>query len=94
MESATLSKPFPLGQIMIAPKAQELLDRREIAHALRRHARGDWGEVRVQDAAANELALEEGRCVTSFYRDAADRQFCVLTDARHSMTLVLTYLDG
>jgi len=94
MEHATILKPFPLGRIFIAPQAEELLTRQEIARALRRHARGDWGEVRVEEVAENELALQEGRCVASFFRNAADREFCVMTDGRRTTTLVVTYLDG
>lgn len=93
MEPAIRLKPFPLGQIMFAPKAQELLNHQEVVRALRRHARGDWGEVRAEQAAENELAWQEGRCVVSRYRDAAGRPFYVLTDARRSMTFIVTGLD-
>ena len=87
------SPPFPLGHIVVTPPAEECLSSEEITWALRRHARGDWGEIRADEVQANNLALIEGRCVASFFRDQCQRRFCVLTDGPRTMTLVMSYPD-
>ena len=80
-------KRFPLGEIIITPKAHDQLETVEIRTALRRHAQGDWGELRPQEILENERALREGYRLFSLYRDHLERSFCVVTAADRSMTL-------
>ncbi len=47
---------------------------------LRRHARGDWGQVNAQDRAANDQALADGGRLLSAY-DVAGERIWVITEA-------------
>jgi hypothetical protein len=49
---------FPPGQFGITPAALEALTQDEIMTALRRHMRGDWGDVDEHDWQENELSLQ------------------------------------
>ena len=82
---------FPLGQIVIAPNAHEQLETAEVRAALRRHARGDWGEASPQEVADNERGLRDGDRVLSVHRDSREQRFCILTNAHRSGTLVVTW---
>ena len=79
---------FPLGQLVITRAASGRLTPEEIADAIVRHARGDWGDLSPDDAAANELALREGFRLLSAY-GRGDRRFWVITEADRSVTTVL-----
>jgi hypothetical protein len=81
-------KRFHLGQIIIMPNANDQLETGEIRQALRRHARGDWGELRPQEILENDRALRDGCHLFSLYRDRLERTFCIVTAADRSMTVV------
>ncbi len=91
MNPTTFSARFPLGQILIAPDAEQQLETAEVRAALRRHARGDWGEAAPADVAENERGLREGRGVISVFRDGRDVRFCVMTNGNRSATLVVSW---
>ncbi|MCC7142226.1 MAG: hypothetical protein IT349_09015 [Candidatus Eisenbacteria bacterium] len=79
-----------LGRLLITPGAQAALSNEDVLVALSRHARGDWGEADLVDAAENELSVREGLRVLSAYRAAADgTKFWVITEADRSLTTVL-----
>lgn len=80
---------FPLGPIVATPGALEAIPPGEIGHALRRHARGDWGELDAEDRAANDRSLTEGARLLSAYRSRAGTRFWVITEADRSATTVL-----
>lgn len=48
-----------IGTIHFTPRAYELVQRApfEVAHAIARHKRGDWGNVDDDDKAANDYAV-------------------------------------
>ena len=79
---------FPLGQIVVTSNAMSLLAHAEIQEALRRHVRGDWGQVCDEDAAENELSLREGYRLLSVYGEG-DRRFWIITEADRSVTTIL-----
>jgi hypothetical protein len=79
---------FPLGQLVITRNAAGRLTPEEIAAGIARHARGDWGDVGVEDAAENELSLREGFRLLSAY-GRGDRRFWIITEADRSATTVL-----
>jgi hypothetical protein len=79
---------FPLGQLAITRAAAGRLTPEEIAAGIVRHARGDWGDIGVEDATENELALREGFRLLSAY-GRGDRRFWVITEADRSATTVL-----
>jgi len=90
MNTTNLSSRFALGQILVAPDAEAQLETAEVRAALRRHARGDWGEASPAEVADNELSLREDGGVRSIFRDRRDAKFCVLTNGNRSATLVVT----
>ena len=93
--NATVTTPrFALGQILIAPQAQEQLESTELRNALRRHAHGDWGEVPPAEVVENERALRDGERLVSVYRNCRDERFCVLTNGHRSATLVVTWPEA
>ena len=89
MDIATMSKPFPLGQLVITANAADELHPADVRHAIGQHARGNWGEVCAEDAAENELALKEGFRLLSVYRDRYQKRFYIITEADRSATTVL-----
>jgi hypothetical protein len=91
MNTTTRSTRVALGRIMIAPDAQEQLETGEVRAALRRHARGDWGEASPEAVADNERGLREEGGVLSIFRDRRDARFCVMTNGCRSATLVVTW---
>ena len=93
MNPTTVSPRFPLGQILVTPNAQEQLESAEVCAALRRHARGDWGEATPDEVADNERGLREGSGVLSIFRDRRDAKFCVMTNGSRSATLVVTWAE-
>ncbi len=84
----TVSPKFPLGQIVITANAREQLSPLEIENALRRHASGDWGAVRRDDAALNDVGLtNEGRLFSAF--ESGTHKFWIITEADRSVTTIL-----
>ncbi len=80
---------FELGQVVATPNALETITHEEIARALTRHHRGDWGECCQEDAATNDRALQEGARLFSVYRTRNDVKFWIITEADRSVTTVL-----
>ena len=89
---------FDLGKIVATPGALEALGRNdEPGMALvRRHARGDWGEIDDEDQEANMKALETGARLMSAYTLDDGTKLWIITDAeiddrhrRQATTLLL-----
>jgi hypothetical protein len=89
METVASSRNVTLGQTVITANAADALHPADVVDALRRHARGDWGEVCAEDAAENELSLTEGCRLLSVYRDRGGRKFWIITEWDRSATTVL-----
>ena len=88
METATMSKHFPFGQLVITTNADDELHPIDVRDALDRHARGDWGEVCAEDAAENELSITEGLRLLSAYTDRNGVKFWIITEWDRSLTNV------
>lgn len=80
---------FPLGQMLMTPGVQAQVPPSEMMQALRRHARGDWGDLDDEDRAANEVALQHGARLLSAYHTKAGAKFWIITEADRSATTVL-----
>ena len=74
---------------MVTRTALASLPTRDIAVALDRHRRGDWGDVGKQDWQANERALKHGERLLSVYRTASGTKFWIITEWDRSITTVL-----
>ncbi len=83
------TRTFELGQIVITAHALEVLDPEAMLNSLRRHARGDWGELCEEDKAENELSLREGFRLLSAYHDRNGVKFWIITEADRSVTTIL-----
>ena len=80
---------FPLGRIVITSNALDRLDSADARACLRRHARGDWGELPPEDIQENELSLKEGFRLLSAYTDRHATRFYIITEADRSATTLL-----
>ena len=82
---------FPLGRLVATPGAlAALVAAGEFPLTLlRRHVRGDWGEVNKEDRQANERALREGTRLLSAYRTALGQRLWIITEADRSSTCIL-----
>ncbi|WP_037409817.1 hypothetical protein [Candidatus Solirubrobacter pratensis] len=92
---------FPLGQTVMTPGAQEIMERldpdgnvqRYASGLLDRHVSGDWGDVDEQDRGTNENALKhDGRLMSVYGTDFATKLY-VITEADRSVTTILTPRD-
>lgn len=83
---------FQMGRPVITPAAQAALDAAGIEGVLllARHIHGDWGDLGIDDLAANELALLTGKRLLSSYnlRDVRAKVW-IITEADRSMTTIL-----
>lgn len=79
---------FQLGQLLITPRAQEVLKTTDVINSLKRHASGDYGDLSEFDKEANIIALETGDRLLSAYHSNGIR-FWIITEADRSSTTVL-----
>jgi len=80
---------FSLGRIVMTQSVSEMLRLNDIATALLRHARGDWGDVCAEDRDANQSALWDGTRLFSVYHDRKGVKFWIMTEADRNTTTVL-----
>ncbi len=80
---------FSLGQLVATPGAINAVPPSEMTQALRRHARGDWGDMDEHDRAANDRALKEETRLFSSYSTKSGVKFWIITEADRSVTTVL-----
>ena len=80
---------FPLGQLVMTPGARDSIPPSEMLHALRRHARADWGDVDAEDWRSNDRSIQEGTRLLSSYRSTTGVKFWIITEADRSATTVL-----
>lgn len=92
MSQATQSRiPFPLGRLTITANAENALTHDEVLEALKRHQRGDWGDVCDEDAKANDTALKYGdRLFSIYHTEEPERlKFYIITEWDRSYTTIL-----
>lgn len=82
---------FPIGKPFITPSAQAALNTAAIppVRLLARHVNGDWGQLPIEDIAANELALLTGKRVLSSYALPTGETVWIITEADRSLTTIL-----
>lgn len=87
------SKPavsFPLGQLVSTPGALRAMERAGVdgRELLRRHASGDWGDVK--DPEQNDLALKHGERLLSVYQiEGSSEPIWIITEANRAVTTFL-----
>lgn len=80
---------FPLGDFYVTAAADQTIDPADIATALARHARGDWGDVCDEDRQENDSSLVHGSRLLSVYHNRQGVKFWIITEADRSATTVL-----
>jgi hypothetical protein len=80
---------FSLGEVVSTPGVAQEVSPDEVAVALGRHVRGDWGDLDQHEWEANDYSLESGLRLRSVYCTKAGRRFWVITEADRSVTTVL-----
>lgn len=80
---------FALGQVVITATAAQQIPPQDVPVALRRHSRGDWGELDEHDRKANEQALQHGGRLFSAYTASNGVRFWIITEADNSATTLL-----
>lgn len=90
----TVESKFELGQLVFTVR---VLDRTEegkfrefVIASLRRHAKGDWGDMCQEDKAENELSLRQGHLrIFSAYEAEGLPKIWIITEADRSATTIL-----
>ncbi len=84
-------RKFPLGQLVATPGAVEALARngQEPTELLRRHWRGDWGDLDAEDREENEFSLTRSLRLLSAYTLTDGTHIWVITEADRSVTTIL-----
>jgi hypothetical protein len=80
---AKVQPKFSLGQIVATPGALGALQKsgQTASEFLRRHARGDWGEVSEEDRQANDQALIDSSRILSAYRTSLGEKLWIIIEA-------------
>lgn len=82
---------FRLGRILATPGAIATLKEAGVPaeNLLRRHHRGDWGELSEADIQANENALKDEARLLSAYNLPNEARMWIITEADRSATTLL-----
>ena len=60
-----------------------------VTDCIKKHLRGEWGDLGKEDIKENELSLKEGFRVLSSYKYKDDIKVWIITEADRSSTTVL-----
>ena len=81
---------FKLGAVVATQRVREAFSGPYLASCVTRHASGDWGDLPEKERRLNDVALEEGEPLVSFYRHPVDeRGLFIITTAERSKTTIL-----
>jgi len=80
---------FELGHLCATPGVLDSVLQEEMLSALKRHARGDWGELGPEDAQRNDCSVKEGSRILSAYRSSTGVRFWIITEGDRSATTML-----
>lgn len=88
--TSQLARLIPLGQLVATPHSLALLEKAKLSTfaLFARQERGDWGDVDIEDAMANEQALIDGGRLMSVYKLEIGTVW-VITEADRSATTLL-----
>lgn len=88
---AHLFRLFELGQMVITPGAQKAVTDAgaDLGELLARHVTGDWGDIPLEDKAANEQDLNQGGRLLSVYNLTDGGKIWIITEWDRSATTVL-----
>lgn len=87
-----VSKPrFPSGQVVMTTGINDLILHGQLNPVpyLRRHLRGDWGDLDKDDRRSNDAALKSGDRLFSSYQVTPDLKLWIITEWDRSVTTLL-----
>jgi len=90
-----IATKFKLGRLVMTrgindQVAEDIQFSKFMLDSLRRHARGDWGDMCQEDKDENELALRQGNLrIFSAYEITGLPKIWIITEADHSATTIL-----
>jgi len=87
-------RKFEMGQLVWTRGVNDLVAENEefakfVTESLRRHARGDWGDLSEEDKRENEYALGKYLRLLSAYEKPPLPKIWIITEADRSVTTVL-----
>jgi len=94
VSSKSTDTRIPLGQLLMTRGVNDrAADDTEFAkfvtESLKRHAKGDWGDMGQEDKQENELSLKKGfRLLSAYERDGLPKIW-IITEADRSVTTIL-----
>ena len=82
---------FPLGQVVATPDAVEAFERSRQSPTIfvRRHRKGDWGDLDVDDIQENAFSLTHELRLLSAYILKDGTRIWIITEADRSVTTIL-----
>ena len=86
---------FKLGQLLMTRGVNDKVAESSefakfVTESLKRHARGDWGNMCREDKEENELALKEGNLrLFSAYEKEGMPKIWIITEANRAITTIL-----
>jgi len=85
---------FSMGRVVLTRGVYDwTVTKSDFAHfvtsSLKRHARGDWGNLSAEDRQQNEAALKDGSRLFSAYEHWSLPKIWIITEADRSVTTVL-----
>jgi hypothetical protein len=91
-KQATATKPlFSLGVLVATPAALQALERtgEDARTFIRRHIRGDWGDLPDSDKKENDCSIDIPLRILSAYTLRDQTKLWIITEADRSSTCVL-----
>lgn len=79
---------FALGRLLVTPRVRDFLSQGESIEIIRRHSKGDWGDLSEEDKKENDLSVKEGFRILSSY-SIREKTIWVITEADRSATTLL-----
>ena len=85
---------FERGQLLMTRGVNELVAEktdfaRFVIESLKRHFKGDWGNLSEEDKKENELSLKAGYRLLSAYQTEGLPKIWIITEADRSATTIL-----
>ena len=82
---------FPIGALIFRRAVDHLVraGRLDLIPYFRRHTRGDWGDVNIQQWQTNSSALQSGASMESHDVIHPGLAICIITDAGRSVTAIV-----
>ena len=89
-----IATKFKLGRLVMTrgindQVAEDIQFSKFMLDSLRRHARGDWGDMCQEDKDENELALRQGNLRIFSAYERSGSKIWIITEADHSATTIL-----